>query len=364
MTSIPFLDLHRQYLSIAEEIKNSWEEVLTKAAFAGGPFVQQFENSFATYCETPYASGLNSGTSALHLAMLALGIGEGDEVILPANTFIATAWGITYCGAKPVFVDCDEYYNIDVKLVEKAITPFTKAIVGVHLYGQPCKVDVLRQLADRFGLFFIEDAAQAHGARFNGKRVGGLSDIAAFSFYPGKNLGAYGEGGGVTSQTKEYIDHINRLRNHGCDVRYYHKEVGFNMRMDGLQGAVLSVKLKYLDQWNERRRSIATQYLQQITNSKIKLPLVLQGVEPVWHLFVVTVDDRDGFIEYLNNHNIQSALHYPVPCHLQEAYKDLHYNEGDMPNAEYLSRHCVSLPMFAELTDAEVEYVIQIINQY
>lgn len=364
MNTIPFLDLHRQYLTIRDEIRQGWDAVLAKTAFAGGPFVTEFEKSFATYCQSAHAAGVNTGTSALHLAMYALGIGPGDEVILPANTFIATAWGVSYCGATPVFVDCDEYHNIDPEAAAAAITPRTRAIAGVHLYGQPCKAGPLKSLCEKHGIHFIEDAAQAHGALYHGRRAGSLGDIAAFSFYPGKNLGAYGEGGGITTDRQDLIDHIYRLRNHGSEQRYYHDELGFNMRMDGLQAVVLSVKLARLDQWNQRRRDIAARYLAGITNPALAMPRVLDGVEPVWHLFVVTTAQRDGFIRHMQEHNVQTALHYPVPCHLQKAYGHLGYLAGSMPKSEYLAAHCVSLPMFAELTDSEVDRVISAANAY
>lgn len=361
---IPFLDLHRQYLTIEHEVRSGWDEVIKQTAFAGGPFVAAFEQDFAAYCGTSYASGLNSGTSALHLAMLALGIGPGDEVILPANTFVATAWGISYCEATPVFVDCDEYWNIDPVAVESAVTSRTKAIAGVHLYGQPCRIAELQAIADKHGLYFIEDAAQAHGARYHGKRVGGFGKIAAFSFYPGKNLGAYGEGGGVTTNDKALVDHINKLRNHGSEQRYYHDELGYNMRMDGLQAEVLRVKLKYLDSWNARRKDIASRYLQGIRSEKLSLPKVLDGTDPVWHLFVVTTGDRTALAAHLEKLGIQTAMHYPVPCHLQKAYASLGYTSGQFPRSEYLAAHCLSLPMFAELTDVEVDRVIDAVNSF
>lgn len=361
---IPFLDLGRQRDTIIDDIMAGWQDVLQKTAFAGGPFVTRFEEAFASYCDTGYAAGLNTGTSALHLAMLALGIGPGDEVILPGNTFVATAWGVSYVGATPVFVDCDAYYNIDPVAAEAAITPRTKAIIGVHLYGQPCDIDTLRSIAERHNLFFVEDAAQAHGARYKGQRVGGLSDIAAFSFYPGKNLGAYGEGGGVTSNNQDYIEHIYRLRNHGGNVRYYHDEVGFNMRLDGLQAVVLSVKLPHLDRWNDKRRELAAAYLSGIKNPKLILPKVREKLEPVWHLFVVQVDDRDKFMAHMTANGVSTALHYPVPCHLQKAYAHLNYQAGSLPACEKLAAQCVSLPIFAELTPAEIQGVIDAVNSY
>lgn len=363
-SKIPFLDLHRQYLTIKEDVHAGWDEVISQTAFAGGPFVTRFEQDFASYCGTSYASGLNSGTSALHLAMLALGIGPGDEVILPANTFVATAWGISYCGATPVFVDCDEYWNIDPASVQNAITPRTKAVAGVHLYGQPCRISEIKAIAEGAGLFFIEDAAQAQGARYDGVRVGGFGQIAAFSFYPGKNLGAYGEGGGVTTNDKALVDHINKLRNHGSEQRYYHDEIGYNMRMDGLQAEVLRIKLKHLDAWNARRKKIAARYLEGIGSEKVRLPKVLDGTDPVWHLFVVTTEDRNALAAHLDRLGIQTAMHYPVPCHLQKAYASLGYKEGQFPRSEYLASHCLSLPMFAELSDAEADRVIDAVNTF
>lgn len=364
MEVVPFLDLKRQMPAIREDIFAGWNEVIDKTAFAGGPYVEDFEKAFAHYCDVSFASGLNSGTSALHLALLALGIGPGDEVILPGNTFIATAWGVSYCGATPVFVDCDPYDNIDPAAAEAAITPRTKAIIGVHLYGQPCNVQALQNLVRKHQLYFLEDAAQAHGARFGEKRVGGFGDLAAFSFYPGKNLGAWGEGGGVTSNGIGYIQHINRLRNHGSEVRYHHDELGFNMRMDGLQAVVLSKKLAHLDDWNESRRGIANRYLHHIHNEWIQTPKVRSEVESVWHLFVVRTHDREHFMKYMQERGIQTALHYPVPCHLQKAYAHLGYKEGSLPHCEYLAAHCVSLPIFAEMRPDEVDRVIEAVNAY
>ena len=362
--NIPFLDLKRQYKTIATEVDQALKAVIAKTAFAGGPFVAGFEANFANYCNTKFAVGCNSGTSALHLAMLALGIGEGDEVILPANTFVATAWGVSYVNAKPVFVDCDEYWNIDPKAIEAKITNKTKAIIGVHLYGQAFDVDAVKTIADKHNLFLLEDAAQAHGARYKGTRVGGFGEMACFSFYPGKNLGAYGEGGGITTNNAAYQEHLFSLRNHGSKKRYYHDEVGFNMRMDGFQGAILDAKLKHLDNWNEGRRNVAKMYREGITNQKITLPKIQNFAESVFHLYVVTVEDREDFMAYLKDQGIAAGLHYPVPCHLQKAYAELNYKQGDFPKSEFLANHCVSLPIFAELTEKEVSYIVEKINQY
>ncbi len=364
MEQVPFLNLGRQYQQIREDVKREWDDVLAKTAFAGGPFVTRFEEAFAHYCQAKYAAGVNTGTSALHLAMLALGIGPGDEVIVPGNTFVATAWGVSYCGATPVFVDCDEYYNLDPRAAEAAITPKTRAIAGVHLYGQPCRLDELKEIASRHQIHLIEDAAQAHGALFKDQRVGSIGDISAFSFYPGKNLGAYGEGGGITTNRKEWIDHIYRLRNHGSEERYYHDEVGYNMRMDGLQATVLEIKLRHLDNWNDGRREVAKTYLEGIDNSLITLPKVLPDTVPVWHLFVVTTPHRDRLMKHLQSRGVQSALHYPVPCHLQKAYASLGYSKGDLPKSEALASTCVSLPMFAELTLEERSRVVDAVNSY
>lgn len=361
---IPFLDLHRQYLAIKSEIGPAIESVIDETAFAGGPFVEKFENNFAKFCGTKYSIGLNSGTSALHLAMEVLGIGPGDEVILPANTFVATAWGISYVGAVPVFVDCDEYYNIDTELVKQNISSKTKAIIGVHLYGQPCDIAALLEICKSNNIYFVEDAAQAHGALYNGTRVGGFGEMACFSFYPGKNLGAYGEGGGITTNNEQYQDKLFSLRSHGSKVRYFHDEIGYNMRMDGIQGAILDVKLKYLEGWNAKRNQIALRYLNEIQNEAVNLPKILPNVVSAFHLFVVTVDNRNHFMQCLSDNGVSSAQHYPVPCHLQKAYEFLGYKEGDFPKSEYLAAHCVSLPMFAELTDVEVIKIIEVVNAY
>jgi dTDP-4-amino-4,6-dideoxygalactose transaminase len=365
MHRIGFLDLKGQHDQIKAEVFARFEEVYEKTAFSGGPFVETFENEFAAFCDTKYAVACNNGTSALHLAMLALGIGPGDEVIIPANTFIATAWGVSYSGATPVFADCDpNTWEIDVETIASKITRRTKAIVGVHLYGQPFDVDAVATIAASHGLFLLEDAAQAHGARYKGKKVGSLGEMGCFSFYPGKNLGACGEGGGITTNNEAYLEHLHSLRNHGSKVRYYHDELGFNMRMGGLEAASLSVKLRYLNEWNIRRKSIAQRYFNEMINADIRLQAQPDFSESVFHLMVATVKDRSDFTKYLNEKNIYPGLHYPVPCHLQNAYSHLGYREGDFPNAEYLSSHCVSLPMYAELSDEEVSYVIDALNNY
>ena len=362
---ISCLDLKGQHQQVKKEIFEAFEKVYEKTAFSGGPFVEEFEKSFSSFCDTKYAMGVSNGTTALHLAMLALGIGAGDEVIIPANTFIATAWGVSHAGATPVFVDCaSDTWEIDVTKIEEKITSKTKAIIGVHLYGQPFDIDGVAAICKKHNLKFIEDAAQAQGARYKGKPTGGFGEMACFSFYPGKNLGACGEAGGITTNHEKYAKHIQSLRNHGSVERYYHDEIGYNYRMGGLEGASLSVKLKYLQGWNDRRRAIAKRYLSEIKNPAIKMQAQPDWADSVFHLFVVTTEDKDRFVKYLAENNINAAFHYPVPCHLQKAYADLGYKKDDFPNAEYLASHCVSLPMYAELTDEEAEYVINVINQY
>lgn len=361
---IPCLDLKGQHEQIKKEVFEAFEKVYEKTAFSGGPFVEAFEKEFAQYIGTSYAIGVSNGTTALHLAMLALGIGQGDEVIIPANTFIATAWGISHAGATPVFVDCDDSWEIDPARIEAAITPKTKAVIGVHLYGQPFDVDAVKAICDKHNLFLVEDAAQAQGARYKEQTVGRFGEMACYSFYPGKNLGACGEAGGLTTNHEKYMKHLHSLRNHGCVVRYYHDEIGYNYRMGGLEGASLSVKLKYLEGWNNRRREIARAYQSGIKNSKITMQHKQQWSDGVYHLFVVTTEDKDAFVKHLADNNVIAAYHYPVPCHLQKAYASLGYKNGDFPNSEYLAAHCVSLPMYPELTDDEVTHVINVVNNY
>ncbi len=365
MEKIFCLDLKKQHQQIKKEVFDAFEKVYENIAFSGGPFVEEFEKSFASFCETNFAVGVNNGTSALHLAMLALGVGDGDEVIIPSNTFIATAWGVSYTGATPVFIDCDKNtWQIDASKIEAAITGRTKAVIGVHLYGQPFDIDAVNSICEKHKLFFIEDAAQAQGAIYKGKRVGGFGEMACFSFYPGKNLGATGEAGGITTNNADYYKHLQSLRNHGSNTRYYHDEIGFNMRMGGLEGASLSVKLKYLADWNDQRKKIAKRYFAEIKNDKIQMQVQREGVESVFHLFVVTTNNRDELITYLNINNIFPGLHYPIPCHLQKAYANLGYKKGNFPNSEYLAEHCISLPIYAELSDEETTYVIETINRY
>jgi len=362
---IPCLDLKAQHQELKKEIFEAFERVYDATAFSSGPFVEEFENAFAAYLGTAWAVGVSNGTVALHLAMRALGIGPGDEVIVPANTFIATAWGVSHAGATPVFVDCDaDTWEIDVTKAAVAITARTRAIIGVHLYGQPFDVDALKAVCREGRIALVEDAAQAHGARYKGIRVGGFGEMACFSFYPGKNLGACGEGGAIATNRESFATRLRSLRNHGSSVRYYHDEVGYNYRMGGLEGASLSIKLRYLEGWNNRRRAIAAAYRREIQNPKIRLQRVPTWADSVYHLFVVTTEARDDLVEFLKGRGIVPAFHYPVPCHLQKAYSHLGHQSGQLPNAEYLSSHCVSLPMFPELTDTQVREVIRAVNAY
>lgn len=359
------IDLVKDYEAGKKEYLEAIEKVCKETAFSGGKYADAFDKEFAQFVGTKYACGVNNGTSALHLAMLALGVGAGDEVIVPANTYIATAWGVSYTGATPVFVDCTkDTWEIDPEVIERAITPRTKGIIGVHLYGQPFDFGRVKEIADKYGLFVVEDCAQAHGAKFDGRNVGTLGEIACFSFYPGKNLYAFGEGGSITCDREEYFKRMTRLKNQGCDVRYYHEEIGYNYRLEGIQGAVLSVSLKRLPKWTARRIEIGERYQREITNPLITMQVHPRNTAPVYHLFVVTVEDRDGFVKYMADADVECNLHYPVPCHLQNAYANLGYKEGDCPNAEYLAKHCVTLPLFPAMEEWEIRRVIDLCNSY
>lgn len=362
---IQCLDLKKQHLLLKEEIFKEFEKVFDTTAFSGGFFVEKFEKEFSEYCGAKYTVAVNSGTSALHLALIALRVKPGDEIIVPANTFIATAWAISYVGAVPVFVDCDpDTWTISPSSLKSIITSRTKGIIGVHLYGQPFDIDPVKEIADKNKLFLLEDAAQAHGARYNGKSIGSSGNLSCFSFYPGKNLGACGEGGAIVTDNETVAKHLMALRNHSSVVRYYHDELGFNYRMGGLEAASLSVKLRYLEKWNNRRKEIAERYFKTIKNLKISLQLQPEYSESVYHLFVAVTEDREALVEHLKRKSINPGFHYPVPCHLQKAYLSLGYTEGCCPNAEYLAKHCISLPMYAELSDEEVAIVVESVNNF
>jgi len=359
------IDLARDYQKYKKEFLGAIEQVCEATAFSGGPYADAFAKEFADYIGVKYMTGVNNGTSALHLAMLVLGIGPGDEVIVPANTYIATAWGVSYTGAKPVFVDCTaDTWEIDPEVIEAAITPRTKAIAGVHLYGQPFDFKTVKTIADKHQLYIIEDCAQAAGAEYDHIKCGNLADISCFSFYPGKNLYSFGEGGAVGSNNREWIEKINVYKEQGCKVRYYHDVIGYNMRLEGIQGAVLSVGLRHLDEWTERRREIGKRYDAEITNPLIKKQYHPENTKHVYHLYEIQSPDPEDFLKYMEINGVECNRHYPVPCHLQKAYKDLGYKRGDCPNAERLSDHCVTLPLFPEMTDEEVELVIEKCNSY
>ena len=365
MAHISRIDLTRDFNAHREEFLEAITKVCEETAFSGGKYADKFDEEFAEYIGSRYACGVNNGTTALHCAMMALNVGPGDEVIVPANTYIATAWGVSYTGATPVFVDCTpDTWQIDPDKIEEKITERTKGIIGVHLYGQPFEFNKVKEIADCHGLFVVEDCAQAMDAQYEGRNVGTLGELACFSFYPGKNLYAFGEGGSVTCEKEEYFRHITRLKNQGCDRRYYHDEIGYNYRLEGVQGAVLSVGLKLIPEWTRRRIEIGERYHREITNPLIKMQVHPDNTKPVYHLFVVTVPDHEDFIRYMAEADVECNMHYPVPCHLQEAYKFLGYQEGDCPNAEYLASHCVTLPLFPELRDDEVERVITLCNAY
>lgn len=360
------IDLARDYEKHKDEYLKAIEECCKVTAFSGGPFADKFDKEFKEYLGAEFVQGVNNGTSAIHCALAALGIGKGDEVIVPANTYIASAWGVTYTGATPVFVDCTaDTWEIDASQIESRITERTKAILGVHLYGQPFDFAAVKKIADKYNLYVVEDCAQAHGAKFEGKMVGTLGELGCFSFYPGKNLYAFGEGGAVSTNNAEYDKYINVMKNQGCNVRYYHEMIGYNYRLEGLQGAVLSVSLKYLPEWTKRRIEIGHKYIENINNSLVTLQYHPDNTEPVFHLFEIEVEgDPEKFLEYMKDRDIECNRHYPVPCHLQEAYADLGYKKGDCPNAEYLAEHCVTLPLFPEMTEEEIEKVIDAVNGY
>lgn len=350
---------------IKDELMEAFERVLDKSWYILGGEKEKFENEFAQYCGVDYCIGVGNGLDALMLSLKALGIGNGDEVIVPANTFIATALAVTYAGAVPVLVDADvNTYGIDVLKIEDKITDKTKAIVPVHLYGHPCDMDKIMDIAKKHNLYVIEDCAQAHGATYKGKRVGTFGIAAGFSFYPGKNLGALGDAGAAVCNDKELADKIRALSNYGSDYKYHHIYQGNNSRLDEMQAAFLSVKLKDLDRVNEERRIIASKYLERINNDKIILPFVSDDVEHVWHIFSVRCQYRDDLEKYLNDNGISTNKHYPIPIHLQQCYTDLNYKEEDFPIAEEISKTQLSLPLFYGMRDEEVEYVIDVINKF
>ena len=362
---IPFVDLKAQYLTIREEIDAAIRDVVESCHFVLGEQVEAFESEFGAYCQTRYALGLNSGTSALHLALLAAGVKAGDEVVTVSDTFVATAAAIRYTGAKPVLIEIDpRSCTMDPNRLVAAITSRTKVVMPVHLYGGCADMDPIREVARRHGLIVIEDAAQAHGAEYKGRRAGSLSDMACFSFYPGKNLGAYGEGGAVVTDNADYASAIRRLRDHGQSAKYYHDEVGYNYRMEGIQGAVLRVKLGHLDDWTAARRKHAEEYRNHLSDCGVRmLEPVVDGLS-AWHIFPVFTPRRDEMSKLLKGRGIATGIHYPIPVHLQRGYSDLGYKAGDFPLTEQACNEVLSLPMYAELPNEHLTKVAEAIHEF
>ena len=362
---IPVVDLRKQYESIKTEIDNAITGVVESMQFVLGPEVAKFEEEFATYCQTKFAFGVNSGTSALHLAMLAGGIGPGDEVITVGYTFVATAAAVCYVGARPVLVDIDPTTcNIDVSQIEGAITSRTRAIMPVHLYGNCADMDPILELARKHNLLVIEDAAQAHGAEYKGRRAGSMGDLACFSFYPGKNLGAYGEAGAIVTNSEQYAETIRQLRDQGQSEKYFHTMVGYNYRMEAIQGAVLGVKLRHLDEWNTARRQHAAVYRRELSDTGLRLLDEHADYNPVHHIFPLFTPQRDELREHLHSKGVGTGLHYPIPVHLQPGYLHLGYQEGDFPETERACKEVLSLPMFPELTPAEVSQIADSVRAF
>jgi len=362
---VPFVDLKRQYSSIKPEIDAAIQDVLDNTAFIMGENVKNFESNFAKFCGVKHAIGVSSGTSALHLALLGAGIKPGDEVITVPNTFIATAEAISHVGAKPVFVDIDkETYTINVSKIKDKITEKTKAVIPVHLYGQMVEMDDLMELAQDNNLKIIEDSAQAHGAEYKCRKAGTIANSGCFSFYPGKNLGAYGDAGMVTTNDDEIAENVKILRDHGRSDKYEHKIIGFNHRIDALQAAILNVKLKYLNGWTDARRKNAKLYNELLSNVDVVTPVEKEYSKHVYHLYVIRTKKRDELQKYLKTHGIATGVHYPIPLHLQPAYSHLDYKEGDFTVTEEYSGEILSLPMFGELTEEEIGYVVEKIKEF
>jgi dTDP-4-amino-4,6-dideoxygalactose transaminase len=358
---IPLVDLKAQRETIRRELQDAMEEVLETTAFVGGPQIARFEEAFARFCEAPHAVACASGTAALHLALVALGIGPGDEVVVPSFTFTATAEMVRWCGARVRFADIDEAtYCLSPETVRPALTERTRLVIAVHLYGQPADMDGLEALLAPRGIALLEDAAQAHGARYKGRRVGSLTPVATFSFYPGKNLGAYGDAGAVTTREAGMAERIRRLADHGRAEKYTHEEPGFNYRMDSLQAAVLLVKLRHLEDWNAARRHWASRYTEFLSGvEEVVPPAVAPEREHVFHLYVVRVPHRDAVLASLREAGVGAGVHYPLPLHLQPAYRDLGYGEGSLPVCERLAREVLSLPLYPELDEEKVRYVVE-----
>ena len=359
---VPFVDLKRQAADLHDEFAQALWSVIDRAAYTLGPELEQFEREFAELCGTEHCVGVSSGTDAVKLALLGAGVGPGDEVIVPVNTFIATAEAVSHVGAKPVFVDCrPDTALIDPELIEPAVTDKTKAVLPVHLYGQPAEMDAILAIARRHGLAVVEDACQAHGATYKGRPVGSLGDAAAFSFYPGKNLGALGDGGAVTTSDAEIAERVRLYRNHGQEDKYTHRVIGYCDRLHNLQAALLTVKLRHLQEWNAQRRAAAARYRALLNGGSpgIRVVACRGDVEAVYHLFVVEVERRDQVRAKLGEAGVETGIHYPVPLHRQPAYAHLGYQAGDFPVAERLADRILSLPMFPEVSEEQIAYVVR-----
>ena len=361
---VPFSILERQYKMYQKEYEAKALEILRKGWYILGEETEKFEEEYAKYTGTKYALGIDNGLNALVLAFRALNIGQSDEVIVQGNTFIATVMGITINGATPIFVEPDEHYNIDIEKIEEKITERTKAICVVHLYGQASRMDKVLELCKKYNLKLVEDCAQAHGAEFNGQKIGSFGDIGCFSFYPGKNLGCFGDGGAITTNNEEIYKKIKILRSYGSEKKYHHIEVGYNARLDELQAGLLRIKLNYLLELTTERKEIAEKYLKEIKNPLVQLPKVRENCSHVWHLFVVRVEHRDKFQKYLGENGIGTVIHYPIPPHLSKAYENLGYKAGDYPITEEYAKTVISLPLYNGMTKEEIGYVIEKINEY
>ncbi len=366
MKNVPLVDLRGQYEPLKEEVMAAMAQVLDGMKLFLGENVFQLERDFARLCGAKHAIGVGSGTDAIYLALRALDVGAGDEVITAPNSFIASAAGIAMTGATPVFADIDpETYTLDPAQLERAITPRTKAIMPVHLYGQPAEMQAINRIAEAHGLAVVEDACQAHGAEYRGKRTGALGDAAAFSFYYSKNLGAYGEGGAVVTNNRAIATKVQLLRNHGSSTRYHHSLLGMNSRLDELQAAILRIKLRHLEKWNIKRRALALEYNQRLAlYPEVVTPVERAEMMHVYHLYVVRVPHRDELLEWLNRHGVGAAIHYPVPIHLQEATRHLGYSEGDFPVTERVAGEIISLPIYPELGIDDVNYICQTIGDF
>ena len=363
--TIPYFDLKAQIKPLRSEIDAAIARTIDNCTFCLGPDTEQFEKDFAKFCGADFAIGFNSGTAALHVAMLLLNVGPGDEVITTPFTFVATSWAISYVGGKPVYVDIDDgTMNLDPQLVRRAITNKTKVIMPVHLYGQPFDVDKILEICRENKVQLVEDSAQAHGAKYNGKTIGTFGDISCFSFYPGKNLGAMGEGGALVTNNPVYARRAKSLREHGSTLRYYHAEVGYNYRMEGIQGAVLGVKLPHLKKWTVERQRVAMRYGELLKDTPLQLPVEAGFAESVWHLFVVRHPRRDDLKSFLEANGVGCALHYPLPLHLQKCYLNLGHGVGSYPVAEKSARECLSLPIYPELKDSQIQRVSTVIHKF